>query len=159
MIAGAKMAEWLALDPGQTTGWATYNFGKEKWAGGEIFLPISEPWDPEEVRRLEQLISGADVVIYESWRLFAGKAGALTGDAMIGPQVVGVIRAALSIVGKTAVVQAPNMKSLAPDSILKKLGVWSTSPHTRDAHRHLIVRMRNEKVPFVIDTIRKMMDV
>jgi hypothetical protein len=82
----------LAIDPGEKVGWAT----------GLVYLdtPSIELIDhgihdlKPFAMRLVEAVGDYDVVIYETWRLYAGAAKHMIGDDMQTSQLVGMIRLA-----------------------------------------------------------------
>lgn len=125
----------LAVDPGNSTG---------------VVMWDSERQTVEHVctlrlwRGLDVLLASADVVVYESFKLFPHLAREQTGSDFPSCQVIGVIRYLVETMGVGAVppsvvVQQPSnqAKSLFKEGHLKAWGFQWGSPHELSAIRHL----------------------
>lgn len=131
-----------------TTGWSLFedgvmlDFGELKasdWASAELY------WDSHL-----QLISKSrpDTVVYETYRLRAGKAMEQSWSQLETPQLIGVIRWYCALHGIECVGQDPSLKERYKDSVLVAEGIAEkkgnkyyihdrlTNEHMRDAIRH-----------------------
>lgn len=90
----------LALDPGETTGFAVFEDGvPTEWGSFDW-----QDWD-----KLGDLVFPADVVVFERFGLFAEKAAVQTGSEFVPAQVIGVIRYMVHAFGvPTLIMQTPN---------------------------------------------------
>lgn len=133
----------LALDPGGSTGWTTYDDesgADDLWRHG-VFTGQHHLALWEFLNETQW-----DVVIYERFqyqRRELDKGVSLVLDSV---QYIGVTELwharvvdAYEYYKPTLVCQTPaQAKNLWTDDKLKKVGLWTTSPHSRDATRHLL---------------------
>lgn len=137
----------LALDPGNHTGWC-YRQPDGKLQGGTL------PECHEDVFDLIIMLR-PDVVIYESFKLYPGKAQSLAWNSFYPCEVIGVIKlACASDITITLIEQAPSVKKYAgpfqedfqelADRSKKKDKHWLTE-HVKDAYQHLRYYERNKK--------------
>lgn len=128
----------LAIDPGELVGWAngTAHPGLLELDGHGI-TPAKE-----FMLKLGKVIEDYDLVIYENFRLIKNRLR--DGDALLTPQIVGMIRYLGWISNVTLVKQSPTIKGTADKAatgIFKDLIERESSVHD-DAHdidaiRHL----------------------
>ena len=130
-----------------TTGWAIFNYGELKDFGdiaSSDYQRIEEYW-----LAISDLIDlSVDVVVCESYRLFAGKATAQSNSMMETPQLIGYLRMHCFKWQIPIVFQDPKDKARVSDPILVRQDVFqkkgnkhyclgrSTNLHMRDAIRH-----------------------
>jgi hypothetical protein len=154
----------LSLDPSGnynegsgTTGWAVFEDGiltefgtisatdhnsiEGYWSQHEILIVMQQP----------------NIVVCESFRLFAHKQKAQTWSQMETPQLIGFLRMACWKRNVELVFQSPNDKVRVSDPILVKMGVFEkkgknhycngkpTNLHMRDAIRHGVFFHRYRK--------------
>jgi hypothetical protein len=140
-----------------TTGWAIFNYGELKDFGhvqASDYERIEEYW-----QGVSELIGlDIDVVVCESYRLFAGKASAQSNSMMETPQLIGYLRMHCYKWNIPIVFQDPKDKARVSDPILVRQGVFelkgrkhyclgrSTNLHMRDAIRHGIYFLKYGKV-------------
>jgi len=117
----------LAFDPGVTTGWAFFD-------GPELVVCGEAKWD--EVANVIET-NEADVIVYESWRLYPWKKNQAVWDEFPAVQVIGIIKEFARRLGIPIVEQAASVKQVMTDNHLRKCGLWvKGSTHMRDAIRH-----------------------
>lgn len=131
----------LTFDPGESTGWA-YRNSEGKVTGGTL------PKDHREVAGLIRDLM-PDVVVYETFRMYPGKAQALAWNSFYPCEVIGVIKVTCMEEAIPMVEQAPSVKPYAGGlgprwEELKK--VVKVTEHVKDALLHLNYYERyNEK--------------
>ena len=145
-----------------TTGWAIFEGGKLKEFGdieSSNFARIEMYW-----QAISNLITvDINIVVCESYRLFAGKASAQSNSMMETPQLIGYLRMHCYLRGVPIVFQDPKDKVRVSDPILVRQGVFelkgrkhyclgrSTNLHMRDAIRHGIYFLKYGKVADICD--------
>lgn len=130
----------LAIDPGERVGWARGLASPDELQLEDHGIAELKPF----AVKLGSAISEYDVVIYETWRLFAGEAKKMVGSDMPTSQLVGMIRLLAWLHNPTLVAQSPNIKKTADKSaqgVFKELiesepGTHDDA-HDIDAIRHL----------------------
>ena len=128
----------VAFDPGERTGWAVARFDPDDLDSFEIL--DQGVWTVVEcMDGLGQLLERADVVVYETWRLYETHALAMIGNDMQPSQVVGMIRYEARQQDKTTRSQGANIKSMAlsttPPWVVKHMAL-SSEKHDQDAILH-----------------------
>ncbi len=127
----------VALDPGETTGWASFNYGTLEKQGelkietfpdtridGINIWNFLDTWNP-------------DVVVIEGYRIYAQKAAVHTWSALYTPKLIGYIEGICQFRGFPYYIQMASTKQFCSDSKLKSWGYYSEkSRHSRDAVRH-----------------------
>lgn len=145
-----------------TTGWAIFDYGELKDFGdiaSSDHKRIEEYW-----LAISDLIDlSIDVVVCESYRLFAGKATAQSNSMMETPQLIGYLRMHCYKWQIPIVFQDPKDKARVTDPILVRQDVFqkkgnkhyclgrSTNLHMRDAIRHGIYFLKYGKVKDICD--------
>ena len=145
-----------------TTGWAIFHYGELKDFGhvqASGYERIEEYW-----QAISELIDlSIDIVVCESYRLFAGKASAQSNSMMETPQLIGYLRMYCYKWQIPIVFQDPKDKARVTDPILVRQGVFelkgkkhyclgrSTNLHMRDAIRHGIYFLKYGKVKDICD--------
>lgn len=130
-----------AFDPGKTTGYvlANYTGGKEF----DLMDVRAIPWEHrfnEIMYQIEEF--GPTYVVVESFKLYPHAAQAQIGQEFPSSQVIGIIGAAMyqylgdSYVEESLKFQPANVRSSVSVLDVHREMVGS-SPHTRDAYRHL----------------------
>lgn len=84
-----------------------------------------------------------DILVIESFELFADKGKELTGSEFETAQLIGILKSCAGVFpprAKQVVMQKPSIKSRYPDELLIKKGIINKdneySPHIKDAIRH-----------------------
>lgn len=172
VLRGHYQMKILTLDPSGnfsknegdgTTGWAIFENGELKDFGdieSSNFARIEMYW-----QAIAELIDlSFDVVVCESYRLFAGKAMAQSNSLMETPQLIGYLRMHCYKWQIPIVFQDPKDKARVSDPILVRQGVFelkgrkhycldrSTNLHMRDAIRHGIYFLKYGKVKDIHDS-------
>jgi DNA-directed RNA polymerase sigma subunit (sigma70/sigma32) len=137
----------LALDPGKTTGYILYEPDTRT---------ILERGELELFDRVDDLISLADFVIYESFGLFEHKAKDQIGSEFEACQVIGVIKYFLKKTGRDYVVQKPSDQIFFDDKKLAKLNMRSKSNHINSATKHLLMYLLRTKDQWLIQRLHEM---
>lgn len=145
----------IAIDPGEMTGWAIGTLYREPLTEGGEFRPWSEDgkpflvvtqygYDPWKgfVMNYDKVMSGDnpfDVVVYESFRIRATAAKALTGSDVPTAQCIGAIKLGAWRNNARLVTSEPSNKPV----IDRQMGGTDYLPkrdqveHYRDAVRHI----------------------
>lgn len=127
------MSTWLALDPGGSTGWSSYNDWTNKFTCGQL---TQQPHHRDLYFLLMNLVRPNEIIV-ESFDNDGNKAARLNALEYIG--VARLYSQQLN--GVTFRFQGRGVaKNLVTDKWLKAIGVWDTAnkPHGMDAMRHLI---------------------
>lgn len=126
----------LSLDPGETTGWSLFSKGKLVECGQLVIDQMS----PSQCNDLHTIIteSGADIVVYESYRVYAWKLKDHSWSEVHTAQVIGAVRYICMMAGiKIHRQTAQAAKQFCTDDKLKSWGLWQKGQrHARDAIRH-----------------------
>jgi hypothetical protein len=140
-----------------TTGWAIFEDGELKDFGAisaSDYKKIEEYW--EAISDIIDL--SINVVVCESYRLFAGKATAQSNSLMETPQLIGYLRMHCYKWEIPIIFQDPKDKLRVTDPILVRQGVFilkgkkhycqnrPTNLHMRDAIRHGLYFLKYGKV-------------
>lgn len=135
----------LAIDPGGTTGLALYDdnnckpvmIGKAFWNRWSLG-PDEHHWQLWEVLLVE---GPFDAVVYETFNYQRRELTRGVTLRLDSVEYIGIIKLAaqrhLREVGRL-VPQGPAMRTWWTDERLRTLGLWVSSPHERDATRHLL---------------------
>lgn len=129
----------IAFDPGDTTGWATFNFDTgEAIQEGQVGYKDMPEW-----LTLRNIIRPkVKKIVIEDFRLMGSKALAQTGSRFITCQVIGMIRLWAHPEGITIDLQASNIKPIAERiSGRRPVGVHAKS-HSVDAYNHGVYWLR-----------------
>lgn len=126
----------LSFDPGETTGWALLDKGELVECGQTLMDQFSF----SQCDDLDTLIvdSGADVVVYESYRVYGWKADDHKWSEVHTAQVIGAIRQ-ICVMNRIPYVKqtAQHAKNFCTDDKLKLWKLWQKGQrHARDAIRH-----------------------
>lgn len=122
----------LVFDPGESTGWV-YRNDLGAVQGGTL---------PKDHRQVFDLIFDLmpDVVVYETFKLYPGKAQALAWNSFYPCEVIGVIKIACMRESIMMVEQAPSIKKFAGglgprwDQLKERVPI---TEHVKDALLHL----------------------
>lgn len=131
------MQSVLALDPGESTGWCYLDRDNKMLAGTE----------PKEHLKVYQIIESLDpdIVVYETFNLYPGKAQKLIWNSFYPCEVIGVIKAVCACNCIDLVGQAPSIKKYAgplPQKYIKLSERTKLTEHSKDACQHLCYYLR-----------------
>lgn len=124
----------LCLDPGETTGWATFKEGA-LYSDGHLNTK-----DGDVVASLLLMVQGIqpNVVVMENYKIYGWKTEEHSWSALHTPKLIGAIDAICSIQGVPVHYQMAAMaKNFCTNDKLKTWGMYSASKrHAMDAIRH-----------------------
>ncbi len=123
----------LALDPGETTGWAAFNDGAYKQSGH-----INTTEQPmTSLRTLLRLVRPT-VIVAENYVVYSHKLKSHTNNRLITARVLGMIQGLCEEAEIPLHLQmASQAKGFVPDTRLRNWGLWQPGErHARDAIRH-----------------------
>ena len=127
----------LTLDPGESTGWCFLDSSNNLFAG-------TAPKDHLKVaERLDVL--NPDIVVYETFNLYPGKAQKMVWNSFYPCEVIGVILYKCMHDHKFIVKQAPAIKRYAgplPTKFVQLSKVEKLTEHSKDACQHLCYYLR-----------------
>ncbi len=130
----------LAFDPGDSTGWA-YRDSNGKHTGGTITARKGDKAELLAQVSLHIKLMKPDVIVWESFGLYAGKAKQLAGNSFLPCEVIGAIRLTAHNLDIETKEQAPSIKKYAGDcsQLWKevKYSSFSFTEHTKDALQHI----------------------
>lgn len=139
----------LALDPGESTGWCYIDENDNMQAGT---IPKSHLKVAELIKDLDP-----DVVIYETFNLYPGKAQKLVWNSFYPCEVIGVIKYVCAFKGMLStgggceghkprvITQAPSVKKYAgplPKKFVELSRTKKLTEHSKDACQHLCYYLR-----------------
>lgn len=133
------MLSILALDPGESTGWA-FRTAEGRALGGTC---------PKDHLAVAQLIEdlNPDIVVLERFNLYPHMSKSLAWNSFYPCEVIGVIKLIAMRNGMTLVEQAPSVKKYYGGAGLDWEEIRNTSDrcteHTKDAYMHLRYFERN----------------
>ncbi len=135
----------LALDPGETTGWALFVNGRLSRCRQIPPLASRKP-DLQRaaslLQKLNQLYTGKlpITVVMERFSLYGHKAKQQIGSTFPTVEVIGIIRFTCQQLGLRVVEQsASQAKSFVSDDRLRAMQLWQVNQrHSRDAIRHAL---------------------
>ena len=151
VVAGAQGAQrsetpdqLLALDPGETTGWAFFSAGVLTSSGQLATRTIAE-----SILEVDKLIkhlfawhstapAPARMIVFEDYKIYAWKTDQHTWASLHTPQLLGVIETLALVLGiETRRQMAMHPKQFCTDDKLKMWGYYVKGQrHARDAIRH-----------------------
>lgn len=143
------MTRIIALDPGDSTGWAT---GRVTDGRMDVTAWGYGAWKDVALRlwRAQESKDPYSHIVYEAWRLRAGHERAFIGSAMPSVQMVGQIKACAwwAPIQVRLTSQEPAIKPVIDKQMHKWLGNPDYLPsseveHDRDALRHLYYYAHN----------------
>lgn len=128
----------IALDPGGTTGWCTFDVGPSRWSGGQL----DQEDHHEDLWHLLQR-QQPNVVVYEAFNYQIRKHQGTTmpGVVLMSREYIGVAQLWCQLYQREIVKQQPSVVGLAwlKDPMLRKMGRYNTGePHRNDATRHML---------------------
>lgn len=127
----------LALDPGETTGWAVFRSGQLA-SYGQIVVPTFKDSriDARDVWALFRTVE-PDVVVIEGYRVYASKAKHHTWSALYTPKLIGYVEAVCQHDDIPYYIQMASSKMFCTNEKLKRWGYYPKGePHAADAVRH-----------------------
>lgn len=128
--------KWLlALDPGETTGWAVFKHGILHAHGQLDTHTVTSSVNP-----LVPFISHASYVVVENYQVYAWKLKEHKWDTLHTPRLIGCIET-LCVLNNVLLTKqtAQNAKKFVTDDKLKHWDMYvKGKPHARDAIRHAI---------------------
>jgi hypothetical protein len=131
----------LALDPGETTGWATCRIRPQETPTLDfLFGQLDTSTIKLAVQALEGMIEDADLVICEDYRVYSWKSDQHKWANLHTPKLVGAIQTLCWIHSRQEPVMqmAIEAKDFCTDDKLQDWGLYSKGGrHARDAIRHL----------------------
>ncbi len=133
----------LAIDPGEATGWVWHDTDRNFWKGGTITHNRVEIWN--------LLNKPIDVIVCETFQLYASHARTLIGSKFYTCEIIGLI--------KLIVDQWPTISLIEQGASVKKYAgattkdaIWQSikhqptaTEHTFDAYQHMKYYLRNKK--------------
>lgn len=134
----------MTFDPGETTGWATFDpsLEKKKVSAGQ---QNTKTFDPGSIMDLRDMIASfkPDAVVYESYRIYSWKSENHMWSEVHTLQVIGVVRYLCAEMGIPIYFQSAQIaKNFCTDDKLKDWNQWRAGEkHARDALRHLFYFM------------------
>lgn len=131
--AGLKI---LSFDPGETVGWCVWQDAKVI-ASGQV---RTTEWTYAQITDLLEVMAKnrPDVVIYESYRVYAWKTDSHAWDEVHTAQIIGIIRLQCMTLAIPYIMQTAQVaKQFMTDDKLVAWGLWKRGErHARDAIRH-----------------------
>lgn len=133
----------MTFDPGESTGWCVYDTHSKFIDGGTLIKQHTVV--AEAIARYKP-----DVVVYESFKLYPGKAKSLSWNSFYPCEVIGVIKYICMENAIPMEEQAPSVKKYAGgfrerwvelQQRLKDDG-WPVTEHVKDAYLHLEYYLR-----------------
>jgi hypothetical protein len=132
----------LAVDPGNTTGWALFNTEDLS-----LIHSDAQPYTLLEWWELLQAIAPKQMVV-ERFALYAHKAENQVNSTFLTVEVIGVCRLYSQVVGIPMATQtAQQGKQIWSDGRLKQFDYWQPNKHARDAIRHGLTFMDAHRAP------------
>lgn len=120
----------LALDPGETTGWALF-VGHRLVKAGEFKVTSSLLFDHLLLHEKPQQL------VIENYKVYAHRAAQHIGSEVPTIQYIGMLKYLAAVYDIPLTLQmAFQAKKFVTDNRLVDLGLWHTSKHARDAIRH-----------------------
>lgn len=128
----------LALDPGETTGYAVFENGMLTTIGHRK-LGMTDNKKTLDFEPVVELISDyfPNIVVCENYRIYAWKVNQHTWADLITPKLIGAITYRCSYMNLPLVFQAAQeAKGFVTDKKLKEWAYYYKGSHARDAIRH-----------------------
>ena len=130
----------LALDPGESTGWCFLDRDNTLLAG-------TAPKDHLKVAERIDILN-PDIVVYESFNLYPGKAQSMIWNSFYPCEVIGVILYKCLSENRQTVKQAPSIKKYAgplPKRFTDLSKTLRLTEHSKDACQHLCYFLRRSQ--------------
>lgn len=147
----------LAVDPGETTGWALWRGGEEGVATfrngavvwGQIGPARGREGEIEAVGHLVRKVSDGDIVVVEDFILRPTGNARRSGLSPVRITArLETLCAARGLDVEWVYQQASAAKGVVTDTRLRDLGLWVRGQvHARDALRHLVLYLRSCRIP------------
>lgn len=120
----------LAFDPGGSTGWCVIDSEYTLIASGEIpdWHGVKDLFNTHQ----------PDVVVYETFQLYAWKAQSLSWNTFVPCEAIGVIKFIAEELQIPCVGQGPAERKWFTDDRLKTFNMVPPSKHAKDAIRHAL---------------------
>ncbi len=134
----------LALDPGESTGWVSYNTETGIWEGGTIKLDRPGVW------ALLNSVRRWDVIIFETFQLYASHARTLIGNKFYTCEIIGIINLYGDLrLDTKCIEQGASIKKFSPaktsDYVWQEFkGQGKVTNHTFDAYQHMCYYLKNK---------------
>lgn len=130
----------IAFDPGGTTGIAIYD---DIELNEPLWYRYSLSHDDHHWELWDELLTEGpfDAVVYETFTYQRRPLDKGVSLELISREYIGIIKLAAKRHPneiKNLVPQSPSQRMFWTDEKLRKLGLWVSSPHERDATRHLL---------------------
>jgi len=123
----------LAIDPGETSGWALFNAGK-LGTSGIIEWTSKHGWDPI-VDKIGEF--NPNVVVCEEYRIYSGKRLVQAYSSVETVRIIGAIEFVCRKYKIKLIKQmASGVKGFVTNEKLKEWGYYIKNKHARDAIRH-----------------------
>lgn len=129
----------IAVDPGETCGWAMANFEEDKWTPSQVAAGQSKANDWEDWTA--DNLTPEVLLLVETFTITARTAQMSQQPRAL--ETIGVMKFLARRAGCRIEFQTPSSaKRFATDGQLKKMGLWKPGQdHARDAIRHLVLGM------------------
>jgi len=138
----------LALDPGETTGWALFREGHLVDKG-----QIEHRDQGGMSRQIMELVTvhNPTTLVVEDYRVYASKAKTHSWSSLFTPKLLGAIEFICNLQKVQIVLQMASSKQFCTDEKLKQWHYYSKgTPHANDAVRHgcyyLLFHKRRKKI-------------
>ena len=125
----------VSLDPGGTNGICIV----ERVPSGEWDIKYVDGLEKHDLyTKLETIPAENTFLVYETYRLYESKAKVMIGNEFETVQIIGVIKYLCEKRGIPYTDSPTSNKAFFTDTRLKKLGLYVTIEHRRDAIRHFL---------------------
>lgn len=130
----------LAVDPGGTTGFATWEDG--------LWRAWAEPWEESCATIHRELATDVTRCVCESFHISTQTARKSTAGSLQAIELIGIARYMARVYDVEFRLQSPSeAKMFATDAKLRALGMWTKGvDHPRDATRHLVLYLCNARL-------------
>lgn len=143
LLIGTRGESWdppaslLAIDPGETCGWALFTQGLLHSSGQIVIATLKDGsidtgdlWDLIQSRMPNK-------IVIESYRVYASKVRTHTWSALYTPKLIGGLEAICNYHRISVTLQMASVKKFCSNDKLKAWGYYQkASPHALDAIRH-----------------------
>jgi len=125
----------ISIDPGEATG---ISISSKDEKTGDWSIDFVDAVSKVDLYKILENTENVDLVIYETYKLYADKAKAMIGNEFITVQIIGVIKYICEKRKIKCIQSATANKAFWSNEKLKKLGLYITIDHKRDAIRHFL---------------------
>lgn len=136
-MRGHSQCKLLALDPGETTGWAFFQ-GEDLIESGQV----KGMTVPECYVQLSKIIDKMypHFIVIEDYKVYGWKTKDHAWSELFTPRLIGALECYISGVGcfMFRKQMAQQAKGFCTDDKLKAWGLWPEGRHARDAVRHAV---------------------